>query len=80
VTTHTKLIVIDAQSLQAFLVGVLERQAGFSRNRQFLAGVERDLLTGGGAGEDAPDASTALEKARSGQTDEKTSSTARGGA
>jgi hypothetical protein len=80
VTTPAELVVIDAQSLQAFLVGVLEPQAGFSRNRQFLAGAERDLLAGGGAGEDAPDASTALDQARSGRTDEGTGSTARGGA
>lgn len=68
------------QSLQAFLVGVLERQAGFSRNRQLLAGVERDLLAGGGADNAAPDASTALDQARSGQIDAGTGSTARGGA
>lgn len=52
------------QSLQAFLLGVLRRQAAFSRNRQLLSEVERDLAEGGGAGDDAPDASTLLEQAR----------------
>lgn len=66
------------QSLQAFLVGVLERQADFGRNRQLLAGIERDLMGGGGAGEDAPDASIALEQARRGQTDAGTDSAAGG--
>jgi hypothetical protein len=65
------------QSLQAFLLGVLERQAGYSRNRQLLAGVERDLAAGGGAGDDAPDASAVLEQARSRRADER--STAHGG-
>jgi hypothetical protein len=53
------------QSLQAFLLGVLERQARFSRNRQILGEIERDLALGGGAGADAPDASDVLAQARS---------------
>ncbi len=53
------------QSLQAFLLGVLERQARFGRNRQILSEVERDLTLGGGAGADAPDASDVLAQARS---------------
>jgi hypothetical protein len=52
------------QSLQSFLLGVLKRQAGFGRNRQLLAEIERELATGGGAGEDAPDSAALLEQAR----------------
>jgi hypothetical protein len=52
------------QSLQAFLLGVLTRQAGFSRNRQLLEEIERDLSRGGGAGLDAPDAAEVLNHAR----------------
>jgi hypothetical protein len=52
------------QSLQAFLLSVLKRQAEFSRNRQILADIERDLSRGGGADVDAPDAAELLERAR----------------
>jgi len=52
------------QSLQSFLLSVLKRQADFGRNRQLLADIERDLATGGGAGDDAPDAAELLEQAR----------------
>ncbi|HET6501968.1 MAG TPA: hypothetical protein VFG87_14515 [Amycolatopsis sp.] len=52
------------QSLQSFLLGVLKRQAAFSRNRQLLSEIERDLDEGGGAGADAPDAAELLEQAR----------------
>ncbi|MDA3648089.1 hypothetical protein LZ318_22165 [Saccharopolyspora indica] len=54
----------SGQSLQAFLLGVLRRQAAFSRNRQLLSEIERDLAEGGGAGDDAPDAAALLEQAR----------------
>lgn len=37
------------QSLQAFLLGVLQRQGAFSGNRQLLAEIERDLTAGGAA-------------------------------
>jgi antitoxin FitA len=53
------------QSLQAFLLGLLRRQAAFGRNKQLLAEVERDLSAGGGAGPDAPDAADLIEQARS---------------
>jgi len=53
------------QSLQAFLLSVLKRQAEFSRNRQLLAEIEADLSRGGGADVDAPDAAELLERARS---------------
>ncbi|TCO58460.1 FitA-like ribbon-helix-helix domain-containing protein [Actinocrispum wychmicini] len=52
------------QSLQAFLLGVLKRQAAFSHNRRLLVDIERELATGGGADTDAPDAADVLAKAR----------------
>jgi hypothetical protein len=52
------------QSLQAFLLGVLNRQAAFVSNRHFLNEIERDLATRGGAGADAPDAADVLAQAR----------------
>jgi len=57
------------QSLQSYLLSVLNRQAAFARNRQLLDKIERDLATGGGAGEDAPDAAEALAQARSDRGD-----------
>ncbi|GAB2733389.1 hypothetical protein GCM10027174_02580 [Salinifilum aidingensis] len=56
----------SGQSLQAFLLGVLQRQTAFSRNRQLLSEIERDLAEGGGAGDDALDAAALLEQARPG--------------
>ena len=53
------------QSLQAYLLGVLNRQAAYARNRQLLGEIERDLEAGGGAGADAPDAAELLAQARS---------------
>lgn len=53
------------QSLQAFLLGLLRRQAAFGRNKELLAEVQRDLSTADGAGPDAPDASDLIEQARS---------------
>ncbi|MBI3686153.1 MAG: hypothetical protein HY241_02225 [Actinobacteria bacterium] len=52
------------QSLQAFLLSVLRRQARFSRNRQILAEIEAGLQDGGGARSDAPDAAAVLGEAR----------------
>jgi antitoxin FitA len=52
------------QSLQAFLLSVLKRQANFSRNRRILTEVDQDLDAGGGAGPDAPDAAQVLDEAR----------------
>jgi antitoxin FitA len=52
------------QSLQAFLLSVLKRQAAYSHNRQRLADIERDLVEGGGAGDDAPDAAELVEQER----------------
>jgi hypothetical protein len=55
------------QSLQAFLLGLITRQARFERNRQVLAMVDQELAAGGGAGPDAPDATEVLEAARARQ-------------
>jgi hypothetical protein len=55
------------QSLQAFLLTVLGRQAGFSRNRQLLAEIDEDMSRPGGAGAGAPDAAALLEQARAHQ-------------
>ena len=52
------------QSLQSYLLSVLNRQAAFSRNRRLLDEIERDLAAGGGADADAPDAAKVLEQAR----------------
>jgi hypothetical protein len=52
------------QSLQSFLLGVLNQQVAFSRNTQVLAEIAEDLVAGGGAQADAPDAATLLEQAR----------------
>jgi hypothetical protein len=52
------------QSLQAFLLSVLRRQAAFSRNRQLLAEIESDLSLDGGAQVDAPDAAAVLARER----------------
>lgn len=55
------------QSLQSFLLGVLTRQAAFSRNRQILADIEMSLSAVGGAGADAPDAARLIDEARAQQ-------------
>jgi hypothetical protein len=52
------------QSLQAFLLAMLRRQASFGRNRQIVAELDLDLQAGGGAGGDAPNAAEVLEQAR----------------
>lgn len=56
------------QSLQAFVLSVLEREAAFGRNRELLAEIDRDLTEGGGAGADAPDASDLIAQARERRT------------
>jgi hypothetical protein len=62
----TRAARIRGQSLQAFLLGVLNQQAAFSRNAQLLSEVGEDLAGGGGARADAPDAGALLEQARPG--------------
>ena len=53
------------QSLQAFLLSVLTRQAAFRQNERLLAEISSDLAIGGGAGSEAPDAKDLIETARS---------------
>lgn len=53
------------QSLQAYLLSVLTRQASFVRNRQLLDEIDRDLAVQGGADEGAPDAAAVIDQARS---------------
>lgn len=65
------------QSLQAFLLSTLRRQAAFSRNRQLLAEIEDDLGRDGGADAEAPDAAEVLAAER-GRTGLGTTETARG--
>jgi hypothetical protein len=53
------------QSLQAYLLGILRRQAQFSRNRELLTEIESELRAeGGGAGPEAPDSWEVLAQAR----------------
>lgn len=52
------------QSLQAYLLGTLRRQAGFSRNREVIAEVRRDLALHGGAQLGPSDAADATREAR----------------
>lgn len=56
------------QSLQAFVLSVLEREAAFGRNRELLAEIDRELTDGGGAGTDAPDAADLIAEARERRT------------
>lgn len=52
------------QSLQAYLLSVLCRQAAFGRNRSLLAEIEADLGRMGGAGSAAPDSADVLAAER----------------
>ncbi|GAB3816277.1 hypothetical protein [Micromonospora zhanjiangensis] len=52
------------QSLQAFLLSVINRQADFGRNRQILAEISQELDDDGGADQDAPDAAELIARAR----------------
>ncbi|TNC28614.1 FitA-like ribbon-helix-helix domain-containing protein [Amycolatopsis alkalitolerans] len=56
------------QSLQAFLLGVLKRQADFAWNKEIVVEIEGDLSAGGGAESDAPDAAEILAGARAERT------------
>jgi hypothetical protein len=64
------------QSLQAFLLSVLRRQAAFSRNRQLLAEIESELGRDGGADMQAPDPAEVLAEER-GRTSLGTTRTAK---
>lgn len=57
------------QSLQAYLLGVLTRQAAFTRNAEVLADIERSLVQEGGADLNAPSAAEVIEDARRGRTE-----------
>ena len=52
------------QSLQAYVLYLLGRQAAFSRNRQLRTEIESELSREGGAGQDAPGAAEVLEGER----------------
>ena len=52
------------QSLQAYLLTVLNRQADFCRNRQLLAELSDELDGGVGGGPTTPDAAELLARAR----------------
>lgn len=54
----------NGQSLQAFTLAVLKRQADFAHNLDVIAEVDMDLAHGGGAGNDAPRAAEVLASAR----------------
>jgi antitoxin FitA len=65
------------QSLQAFLLAVLNRQADFCRNRQLLAEISQELDSGAGVDQDAPDAAELLAHARTERGLPDTASSAR---
>ncbi|MGH8775418.1 MAG: FitA-like ribbon-helix-helix domain-containing protein [Jiangellaceae bacterium] len=52
------------QSLQAYLLGVLQRQAGFSRNREVIAEIERDIALYGDTQVGPSDVVDAIHQAR----------------
>lgn len=52
------------QSLQAYLLGILTRQAAFSGNRELIDELEHGHAAGAGAGADAPDAAAVLRQER----------------
>ena len=52
------------QSLQAYLLGILRRQAQFGRNRELLTEIEAELRAEGGGGPEAPDSWEVLAQVR----------------
>lgn len=52
------------QSLQAYLLATLNREASFRRNSQNIAEAREQLSAGGGADESAPDAAEVLRQER----------------
>jgi plasmid stability protein len=52
------------QSLQAYLLDLLQREAGFRRNREVIALARRDLGRRGGSRADASDIVEAIHQAR----------------
>jgi antitoxin FitA len=55
---------LHGQSLQAYVLDVLNREAAFSRNRDVLARIRRRLAARGGAAPDAPTSAELLAQAR----------------
>ncbi|MGI8949343.1 MAG: FitA-like ribbon-helix-helix domain-containing protein [Ornithinimicrobium sp.] len=52
------------QSLQAYLLATLEREARFRDNLRLISEIRADLSAGGGAGPDAPDAADVIRRER----------------
>jgi hypothetical protein len=55
---------LHGQSLQAYVLDVLNREAAFSRNRDVLARIRRRLAVRGGVAPDAPTSAEVLAQAR----------------
>jgi hypothetical protein len=58
------------QSLQAYVLAVLDREAAFSRNRDVLARIRRRLAVRGGVAPDAPTSAEVLAEARAERDDQ----------
>jgi antitoxin FitA len=54
----------QGQSLQAYLLNLLEQQAGFRKNREVIAKARRDLARRGGSRVKASDIVEAIHQAR----------------
>ncbi|GAB3871133.1 hypothetical protein ACFQ1S_08230 [Kibdelosporangium lantanae] len=52
------------QSLQVYLLTLLKQEAAFSRNRQIIGEIERELAEHGGVDADTPNAAEYLAQAR----------------
>lgn len=54
----------QGQSLQAYLLATLEREASFRDNLRLIDDIRADLEEGGGAGPGAPDAAEVIRRER----------------
>lgn len=54
----------SGKSLQSYVLDVLKRQAGFSRNRHLLLTLAEDMKLHGGTSPDAPNAADVLAEER----------------
>jgi hypothetical protein len=52
------------QSLQAYLLGVLRREAGYAQNAAIIAALETDLLAASDTAQDAPTSAEILTQVR----------------
>ena len=52
------------QSLQAYLLGILRREAGYAKNVAIIAALETDLLSAGETPKDAPTSAEILTQVR----------------